>query len=272
MIWKRLNPNTGEYEVIPGTGTNTENSNETIAMPDLTGKTIIFMGDSYTAGMSGIAKSMCAEFKANADIYGVVSSSIAGDREGNKGFSPMWVRTQAVCQNYTSAGTEDDVAAVVFMGGANDGFGKTTWLGSGINDRDNLHIYGAMHTILGTFRKTFNCPVFVILQPTFPNGSLPTDITEENAKIWGFDSVEQCQSFDADMWCQYAMTLKQNVVLDVAKYYGCKIVDCFFDHDISIWNSVERGKYWNADGHPSAAGYEKIVDRLKEKMVEYFAN
>ena len=64
-VWKKLNSDTGEYDVIPGASCNT-NSNNTEdsagTLPDLTGKTAIFMGDSYTVQMSAMLKSMCAEF------------------------------------------------------------------------------------------------------------------------------------------------------------------------------------------------------------------
>ena len=191
-VWKKLNTETGEYEEIPGASTNSSGNNgasddysETI--PDLSGKTAIFMGDSYIASMSAMLKSMCAEFGMLDDNRGVVSSSICGDTAGNKGFNPMWNRTKSTCDEYTEAGTTDDVALIVFMGGANDGFGLETWIGSGIADTNTEHIYGAMHSILNNFRKTFpKAKIITVLQPSSYSRTVDSVTDDETAAIFGF--------------------------------------------------------------------------------------
>lgn len=267
-VWKKLNPDTGEYEKIPGASAGSGSSGEAATITALSGKTVICMGDSYTTGMSAIYTALFSKYGATVDNRGVVSSSIAGDTAGSKGFSPMWNRTNNVCAEYTEAETAANVGAIIFMGGANDGFGSTTWLGSGINDKDTNHVYGAMHSILKAFRSTFDCPIFVILQPYFPNGATPdTSASEETAALLGFESVEQMLTFDATEYAAYSMQKKQRVVKEMAEYYNCHIVDCCSEWH-SIFRTSERTTYWKNDGHPTAVGYESIAEKLEVKMLE----
>lgn len=242
----------------------------TDSISELNGKIVIFMGDSYTKGAISQFEALCEKYGATADNYGIVSSSITGDESGNHGFQPMHIRTKTVCETYVDNGNTGDVGAIVFMGGANDGIGSSTWLGSGINDLNTNHIYGAMHSILNDFRTTFDCPIFVILQPTFPNGDTSNQIDDnETAILWGFENAEQCKSFDSDRWCQYKMYKKQTIVKQMAEYYNCNIVDCFFNYDISIFRPTDRAKYWSSDGHPTPKGYQHITDNLEKTMLSY---
>ena len=274
-VWKKLNPDTGEYEVIPGASCNT-NSNTTEdpagTLPDLTGKTAIFMGDSYTAQMSAMLKSMCAEFGMVDDNRGVVSSSICGDTAGNKGFSPMWNRTKSVCEEYATAGTTDNVALIVFMGGANDGFGIETWIGSGIADTNTEHIYGAMHSILNSFRKTFpKAKIITVLQPSSYSRTVGSVTDDETAVVFGFSDLASLQKLDDYQFSNYAMFRKETAVEEVAKFYNTTIVDCCFNWH-SVLNADDRATYWNSDKlHLSSAGYQDVTKRIKEKIVEIFS-
>lgn len=235
----------------------------------LNGKKVIFMGDSYTKGASSQFSALCEKYGSIADNRGIVSSSICGTTDGNKGFQPMWKRTENVCTEYAEANTTENVGAIVFMGGANDGFGKDSWLGSGTNDKDTSHIYGALHNIFKTFHNTFDCPIFVILQPYFPNGSAPSeDVTDETALLWGFESAEQALTFDTHEWCAYSMQKKQAVVKEMAEYYNCIITDCCFNWH-SIFDATDLATYWSRDGHPTATGYQEIANDLEKTMLIY---
>lgn len=272
-VWKKLNGETGDYEAIPGARCNTNGNtgDPTVTIPDMSGKTAIFIGDSYIYGMSAMLKSMCAEFGMIHDNRGVVSSSICGDTTDSKGFRPMWSRTNSICEEYTSAGTTDNVALVVFMGGANDGFGIETWVGSGISDTDTNRIYGAMHSILNTFRKTFTkAKIITVLQPSSYSRSI-SDITDDDtAKALGFSNLAALQLMDNYQFSNYAMYVKEKAVKEVAEFYNTAIVDCCFDWH-SVLNADDRAKYWSDDKlHLSAAGYEDVTSRIKEKIIEIF--
>lgn len=274
-VWKKLNAETGEYEEIPGASVNTngtesdtdEETQKTIKK--LNGKAVICMGDSYTAGMGAIYKALFAKYGATPDNRGVVSSSICGDVGGNKGFSPMWNRTASVCTEYEENGTVDTVGAIVFMGGANDGFGIETWIGKGINDTDTNHIYGSMHSILNSFRKTFpDVPIFVILQPSSYSRDVSSITDDETAQLLGFDSLAQLQKMDDYQYSNYAMFRKEKAVKEVAEFYGCHIVDCCFDF-YNVMNAADRATYWSGDMlHMTGAGYQAVADKLEAKMLE----
>ena len=239
------------------------------AKASLNGKTVICMGDSYTHGMKSVYNTLFAKYGATVDNRGIVSSSICGDTTGNKGFQPMWNRTRSVCTEYTDNGTTDNVGAIVFMGGANDGFGIETWIGSGIKDTDTNHIYGAMHSILNDFRIAFpDVPIFVILQPSHFTRSVE-DITDDaTAQALGFDSLEQLQLMDDYQYSHYSMVLKERAVKEVAEFYGCNIVDCIFDWH-SVLSSSDRAKYWQSDKlHLTGAGSQAVADKLEQKMLE----
>lgn len=273
-VWKKLNPETGEYEEISGTNTSSSDDvsvDDTETLLDLTGKTAIFMGDSYTVGMSAMLKAMCTEFGMVDDNRGVVSSSICGDTAGNKGFSPMWNRSKSVCQEYVDAGTTDNVALVVFMGGANDGFGINTWVGSGIADTDTEHIYGAMHSILNSFRSTFpKAKIIVVLQPSHYVRTVSGVEDDETAQIFGFADLEALQVMDDYQYSNYSMFVKERAVEEVAKFYSTSIVDCCFDW-YSVLNAEDRETYWNADKlHLTSAGYQDVTKRIREKIIEIF--
>lgn len=274
-VWKKLNPDTGKYEAIPGASCNT-NSNTTEdsadTLPDLSGKTAIFMGDSYTHGMSAMLKSMCAEFGMVDDNRGVVSSSICGDTTGNKGFSPMWNRTKSVCEEYTTAGTTDDVALIVFMGGANDGFGIETWIGSGIADTNTEHIYGAMHSILNSFRQTFTkAKIITVLQSSNYSRTVDSVTDDSTAVVFGFADLATLQKMDDYQFSNYAMFRKEKAVQEVAEFYNTAIVDCCFNWH-SVLNANDRVTYWNSDKlHLTSAGYQDVTNRIKEKIVEIFS-
>ena len=238
----------------------------------LSGKTILFMGDSYTAQAKSQFAALAEKYGAVADNRGVASSSISGNLEATKGLWPMWDRTAKACDEYISAGTTGNVGAIVFMGGAKDGFGEATWLGTGINDTDTEHIYGAMHSILNNFRKTFpDAPIFVILQPSSFHRVVSTSVTDDDmAQLMGFDDMAQALDMDDYQFSNYAMFKKEKVVQEVAEFYGCHIVDCCFDF-YNVMNENDRATYWSGDKlHMTSAGYQAVADKLETKMIEVF--
>lgn len=273
-VWKQLNPVTGEYEEIPNA--SCESTDDTTEPEkhyyNLRGKTAVFMGDSYTAYMGAMYKSLCDEFEMICDNRGVGSSTITGDVGGNRGYMPMWQRTESLCEEYTENGKSDDVALVVFMGGANDGFGIDTWLGTNISDTNVEHIYGAMHSILNNLRKTFpNATFLTILQPANYNKTVD-GWTEEEAQILGFENLAALQMMDDYQLSQHAHFRKQKIVEEVANFYNTHIIDCCFNWH-SILNANDRATYWQPDKlHLTTAGSEDIVKAVREKVLELCAD
>ena len=275
-VWKKLNPETGKYEKIPGasiSGGGSESGESTggttVAVPDLKGKTILFMGDSYTVGMSAMLKSMAIEFNAVDDNRGVVGSAIRGTYDTAP--YPMWIRTDLACEEYVSNGNTDTVGAIVFMGGANDSFSPQS-LGGGINETDKNTIYGAMHSLMNKFRNTFpDAPIFVILQPSTWSQSVASITTDEAAQIKGFDDLAQLQGFDDYQYSVFATYKKETIVEEVARFYGCHIIDCCFDWHSAL-SSSDRARYWSSDKtHLTTVGYQDVANKLRTKMIEVLA-
>ncbi len=271
--WKKLNEETGKYEAIPGGEIMSANaSKETPTFPELLGKTAIFLGDSYTKQMEAMLKAMCADLNMSADNRGIVSSTITGDTAGNRGYQPMWKRAQAICDEYVANGKTDSVSLIVFMGGANDGFGVETFLGTSITDTNNEHIYGAMHTILNAFRRNFsNAKILTVLQPSSFNRDVTTITDDATAVVLGFPDLATLQSMDNYQFSNYAMFQKERIVREVAEFYNTDILDCCFGW-YSVMSESHRTKYWNTDKlHLSVAGYEDLTARIKAKIIQMYS-
>lgn len=250
------------------------------SIEELSGKVAIFLGDSYTVGMGSQLSTMCKSLGMVADNRGIVSSSVCGDTSGSRGFQPMWSRADKIVSDYTDGYNIDgltymidDVAIVVFMGGANDGFGPETWIGSGLNDTDTLHIYGATKHILNVLTETFtSAKVITVLQPSSYNRTVSSVEDDESAKLMGFSGLEELQRMTDVEFSNYAMALKENAIEEVARAYQCPIVDCFHNYP-TIFNSVNRVKYWTSDKlHLTTAGYYIITNRIKEKIIELYTS
>ena len=99
--------------------------------------------------------------------------------------------------NYTGNGqtidgntyTANDVKLITFMGGANDGFGKDTWLGSPTS-KDTNYIYGAFNYMFCKLVEEFpNAEIIVILQPANNNYKVSSITNDEGAQTVGFDNL-----------------------------------------------------------------------------------
>lgn len=242
----------------------------------LNGKVMICLGDSYMVGMGGQLATLAAKYNMKIDNRGVVSSSICGDLNGNKGFSPMWNRADTIVSNYTSGYVIDgntyhasDVGIVAFMGGANDGFGISTWIGSGINETDKEKIYGACNHIFDVLAGAFTgAKLICITQPS--NYSRVTSSVTDNAtaQTLGFDSLAQLQAMNDTQFSNYAMAVKERAVKDTAWTYGWHVIDMFTDFP-TIFNPANKSAYWQNDKlHLNTSGYKLICDELDKAIVK----
>lgn len=254
-----------------GTSTDEETAKEA-----LTGKVMVCLGDSYTVGMGSLLSTIATKYGMAIDNRGVVSSSICGDVNGNKGFSPMWNRANTIVSNYSSgytidgtSYTADDVGVIVFMGGANDGFGVETWIGTGIHETDTNTIYGACNHIFNVLAKTFTkAKLICITQPSSYARSVSSISDDATAQTLGFENLAELQVMDDIQFSNYAMTQKEKAVYDTAWAYGWDIIDMFHDMP-TIFNPSNRSAYWQSDKlHLTSAGYTLISNALDKKIVE----
>ena len=246
----------------------------------LNGKVWIAMGDSYTKRMESQLATLAEKYGMIIDNRGIVSSSVCGSYDpstGNgSGFQPMWRRVNSMVNDYIDGYeingtiyTIDDVGLVTFMGGANDGYGLHTWIGSGRGDTDTTHIYGAMQSILNTTLENFtSAKMIVVLQPTNYSLSASTvatyypddDTLSENL---GIATLDELATFSDAQITTYTMTLKENAIEDMTNMYGVHIVDAFHKFP-TVFNPNNRSEYWSSDYlHLSADGYQLVTDMIE---------
>ena len=244
---------------------------ETRAKEKLQGGVWIALGDSYTEYAKTNFSELATKYGMIYDGQARVSSTICGDVSGNKGFVPFWNRMDTFIANYTGDGqtindvayTADDVKLITFMGGANDGFGKDSWLGSHTS-MDGNYIYGACNYIFRKLKETFsNAKIICILQPAnYSDAMNYTD--DETAQILGFKDLAELQTWDIYSFGQYKMETKERAVKECAERFGIHIVDCIFDW-YSVVNPTERATYWSTDKiHLSSQGTAELTKKLEQ--------
>lgn len=253
---------------------------EQLAKSRLTGKVMVCLGDSYTKGMEDQLAALGTKYGMIVDNRGIVSSSVAGtwsaSTGGGTGYRPMWRRAKDIVSEYTEGKTisgttytVDDVAIITFMGGANDGFGVSTWIGSGINDTDTAHIYGACNSIFNDLLTAFpNAKMMCVLQPSNYNRETSSVDSDAGAQAVGFDSLAQLQAMTNIQFSNYAMAQKETAVQKTAWAYGLPIVDMFNSFP-TVFQSTNRSTYWSSDKlHLTATGYQLITNAIDKKIVE----
>lgn len=244
----------------------------------LTGGVWIALGDSYTVYADSYFKALAEKYGMVYDGQGKVSSTVCGNNTGSKGFSPFHNRMDGFIANYTGNGQTvngmsykaEDVKLITFMGGANDGFSTTNWLGSHTS-MDTNYIYGACNYMFRKLHENFpNARIICILQPAnYSDAMNYTD--DETAKMLGFDSLAELQTWDVYSFGQYKMETKERAVKECAERFGIHIVDCIFDW-YSVVNPTQRAKYWNSDKiHLSDAGTAALAEKLdREGILKVF--
>lgn len=257
---------------------NTYGSDELKAKEILNGGVWIALGDSYTVYADSNFKAIAKKYGMIYHGCGVVSSTVCGDDTGNKGYRAFHYRMDDFIEAYTGEGqtiddavyTAEDVKLITFMGGANDGFGKDTWLGSPTS-MNPYYLYGACNYMFKRLHENFpNARIICILQPA--NFSDTMDYTDdETAQVLGFKDLAELQSWDVYSFGQYKMETKEKAVMECAKRFGIHIVDCIFDW-YSVVNPTQREKYWNTDKiHLSAAGSAALAEKLdREGILKIF--
>lgn len=239
----------------------------------LSGKVLIVIGDSYFNNMGTQLTSLCNKFGMILDKRAITGSMI---RIG--GNNSMCSRVDTIVQNYTdgyaiggTTYTKDDVAAVAFMGGVNDG-PSTGVIGTGINDTATTTIYGALHHIFYTLLKEFTkAKVICIAQPAcYYLSASSTVTTEAAAKALGFETVAQAQLLDTVQFSSYCCNRTQDAVKATALMYGVELIDLIREFP-PISNPANKSAYWSSDTiHPSTAGYNLIGNAIEKKLLDLF--
>ena len=247
------------------------------AKENLQGGVWIGFGDSYTVYADSYFKSIATKYGLIYDGQGKVSSTICGDSSGNKGFAPFWQRMDTFIANYTGNGqtidgntyTANDVKLITFMGGANDGFGKDSWLGSETS-MDTNYIYGSLNYIFTKLRRTFRyAKIITILQPANYSESM-NYTTDETAQTLGFKDLAELKTSDIYSFGQYKMEVKEKAVKKISERFGIPMVDCIFNW-YTVVNPTHRKLYWNPDKiHLSPTGSSELSKQLEKEIIKVF--
>lgn len=243
------------------------------AKTKLAGKVLIAIGDSYTVGMGTALQALCNKYGMVLDLRGVTGSMI---RVG--GNNPMCTRVDTIVQNYTDGKTisgttyyKDDVCAITFMGGTNDGPSNGV-IGDGINETATTTIYGALHHIFYTLLKEFKkAKVICITQPSHYALSAASVVDREAAALaLGFDNMAQAQALDDVQFSSYCCNRTQDAVRETSQMYGTELIDMIRDMP-PISNPSNKSAYWAGDKiHLSSAGYQLIINAIEKKLLDLY--
>lgn len=245
----------------------------------LSGGVWIALGDSYTVYADSCFKALAEKYGMAYDGQGVVSSTVCGDNTGNKGYRAFHYRMDDFIEAYTGDGqtiddvvyTADDVKLVTFMGGANDGFGKDSWVGNQTS-MDTMYISGACNYMFSRLHENFpNARIICILQPANYSDTPDNYTDDETAQKLGFADLAELQGWDVYSFGQHKMATKQRSVKECAERFGIHVVDCIFNW-YSVVNPTHRSTYWSNDKiHLSTAGTAALTEKLdKEGILKVF--
>ena len=245
----------------------------------LSGGVWIALGDSYTVYADSQFKAIAERYGMIYDGQGKVSSTVCGDAGGNKGFSPFWNRMDGFISNYTGDGqtigddvyTAEDVKLITFMGGANDGGGTDSFIGSPTS-KDTMYICGSCNYMFSKLLETFpNARIIIILQPGHYNDTVASVTTDESAIQVGFANLAEMQNYSDYEYSYHLMVKKEKAIKGCAERYGLHIVDCILDW-YSVVNPTHRATYWSTDKiHLTTAGSNALAEKLeKEGILKLF--
>ena len=261
--------------IIP-TGGGGGGGTEEVARERLSGKILIALGDSYTAGMRSQLSALASRYNMIIDNRGVVSATISyRNTTPNK---RMFNIADTIVTDYTSGKTidgttyyTDDVAIITFMGGANDGSIISSWIGTGIQETDKTTIYGSLNHIFNVFRETFTkSEIICITQPSNYAILKSSVSTDAGAQELGFTDLAELQVMSDVQFSNYCHAIKEEAVKAITWPYGVKVVDMYYEFP-SILNPSNRANYWQNDKlHLTTAGYNLIANALNYKIIELF--
>ena len=247
-----------------------------VAKEKLTGKVLIAIGDSYTAGMSTQYTALATKYGMIIDNRGVVSATISWrSTDSNR---RIYNIVDTIVSDYTTGKTingttytRDDVGIITFMGGANDGSGIDAWIGTGVHETDKSTIYGSLNHIFSVLHENFTkATVICITQPSFYNAEVSNLSTDAQAQEQGFANLAEAQVFGDVQYSNYLQGMKESAVKNIAWYYGVPLVDMFNEFP-PVTNPANRTKYWNNDKlHLTTDGYNFVASGIDKKIIELF--
>ena len=211
---------------------------------DLTGKSIVFLGDSITEGTGTSDPAMvywqvvAKQTGAVCHGYGIGGTRIAKQRVPSQ--EPRWDRYFAsrVCE------MTPDADIVVVFGGTND-FGHGDAPLGMLSDRTEDSFFGALHMLLQKLIAKYPFAQLVVMTPLHR--------LEED------DNPHQNEQADPN-----GKTLEEyaDAIDKVAAYYGVLVLDLFRTSGMQPRMPLLQERYMPDGLHPNDAGHALIAKRL----------
>jgi len=209
---------------------------------ELTGKKILFLGDSITEGHGSSHVSKCfvsliaEREKAICKNYGIGGTRVA--RQVQPSAEPIWD------QDFNSRVEKMDAEAdiVVVFGGTND-FGHGDAHMGTMEDRGLDSFYGALHHLYISLIEKYPAAQIVILTPLHR-------LNEDNPRGDGFKAP--------------VAPLKAYVeaIREVAEYYSLPVLDLYANSGLQPKVPVIQETYMPDGLHPNDAGYEVLANKI----------
>lgn len=209
---------------------------------DLTGKKVLFLGDSITAGAGASSPetnyvSVFTRLSGAQSVnYGIGGTRIA--RQTTPSAEARWDR------DFVSRveEMESDADVVVVFGGTND-FGHGDAPFGSFDDREDTSFYGALHVLCTRLIQKYPRAEIVFMTPLHR-------LSEDN-------TVKENSSADTRPLRAYVDAIKE-----VAGYYGLPVLDLFRTSGLQPKVDIIRQLYMPDGLHPSDLGAEKLANRL----------
>lgn len=209
---------------------------------ELTGKKVLFLGDSITAGAGASSPetnyvSVFTRLSGAQTVnYGIGGTRIA--RQITPSAEARWDR------DFVSRveEMEPDADVVVVFGGTND-FGHGDAPFGSFDDREETSFYGALHVLCTRLIQKYPRAEIVFMTPLHR-------LSEDNTR-------KENGATDTRPLRAYVDAIKE-----VAGYYGLPVLDLFRTSGLQPKVDIIRQLYMPDGLHPSDLGAEKLATRL----------
>ena len=212
---------------------------------ELTGKKILFLGDSITEGCGASDVSKCfVSLIAERESATCINYGIGGTRVARQAAPSAEARWD---QDFISRVAEMDAEAdaVVVFGGTND-FGHGDAPIGSFEDRTAYTFYGALHTLYISLIEKYPGTPIVVLTPLHR-------LNEDNIRGDGFKEHP-------------TLPLKGyvDIIRQVAEYYSLPILDLYAASGLQPKVSVIQEKFMPDGLHPCDAGYDILANKITQ--------
>ena len=231
-------------EACSNDGNNGENTPDDL--PDWSGASAVFVGDSITAANQYTERFYYEHLKDSLSFGSVQKQATSGScisakSDYGNGNSPLIGRYQSI---------PNGDLIVIFMG-TND-FGHATPLGS-ITDTTDISFYGALNIIIPGIQATYPNSQIVMVTPLHRTTTTSSGMTSAS---------DSTQNKAGATLADYV-----NAIKDICNKYDLYIIDLFSEAELDPNNETVKTTYFNSDGlHPNTAGHEKIAEILGEEL------